>query len=111
MYNNPGYYCSTSTSKFKTVNNKSCSTNSCKECKKSINDWVGETDSRINSVEDKVHNILIELQNIKTITLNSTLDKRIAMLEEANFKLKRENESLTQKFIASTCAVSDLNKN
>ena len=31
------------------------------------------------------------------------------MLEEANFKFKRENESLTQKFIASTCVVSDLN--
>lgn len=31
------------------------------------------------------------------------------MLEEANLKLKRENESLTQKFIASLRVVSDLN--
>ena len=105
---NPRDYCSASTSKSKTVDNKSCS-NSCKECKKSVNDWVGETDSRIKSAEDKVHNILTELQNIKTQTLNSTLDQRIAMLEEANFNLKRENESLTQKFIASTCVVSYLN--
>ena len=36
---NPGDYCSASTSKSKTVDNKSCS-NSCKECKKSVNDWV-----------------------------------------------------------------------
>ena len=69
---NPGDYCSVSTSKSKAVNNKSCS-NSCKECKKSVNDWVGETDSRIKSVEDKVHNILTELQNIKTQTLTLRL--------------------------------------
>lgn len=70
---NPGDCCLVSTSKSDIVNNKGCSSG-CKECKKSVNDWVGETDSRIKSVEDKVHNILTKLQNIKTQTLNSTLD-------------------------------------
>ena len=31
------------------------------------------------------------------------------MLQEMNCKLEKENETLTQRLMASTCAVSDLN--
>ena len=51
-----------------------------------------------------------ELYELKSQTKNSAYEQRIAMLQEMSCKLENENETLTQRLMASTtCAVSDLN--
>ena len=50
-----------------------------------------------------------ELLELKSQTINNVYEQRIDMLEERNHKLERENETLNDKFIASSCIISDLN--
>ena len=53
--------------------------------------------------------ILNELCVLRIKTINSVYEQRITMLEERNRRLEEENDSLSTKFTASSCDVSDLN--
>ena len=50
-----------------------------------------------------------ELLELKNRAINNVYEQRINMLEERNRKLERENETLNDKFIASSCIILDLN--
>ena len=81
--------------------------------RKSVEDRLNEINHRIMNVEskllDKVNYVMHELYELKSQTKNSAYEQRISMLQEMNCKLEKENETLTQRLMASTCAVSDLN--
>ena len=57
----------------------------------------------------KVNYVMHQLYELKSQTKNFAYEQRISMLQEMNCKLEKENETLTQRLMASTCAVSDLN--
>ena len=98
-------------------NNESHSNGKCPEdIEQSIDDRFNDTHLKIKSMEnkiltvlDKVTDINTEINEIKSQTLTSAYEKRLTDLEEINRKLEADNEKLTEKFIASTCVVSDLN--
>ena len=50
-----------------------------------------------------------ELLEFKNQAINNVYEQRINMFEERNRKLERENETLNDKFIASSYIISDLN--
>ena len=68
---------------------------------------------RIQNIESKLLNkvnfVMDELLDLKNQAINNVYEQRINILEERNRKLERENETLNDKFIASSCIISDLN--
>ena len=50
-----------------------------------------------------------KLLELKNQGINNVYEQQINMHEERNSKLERENETLNDKFIASSCIISDLN--
>ena len=95
-------------------NNESCLNDKYPEdIVKSVDDRFNETDLKIKRIEDKLQTVLnklmTEFNELKGQSLTCTYEKRISILEETNRKLERDNEKLTEKFIATTCVVSDLN--
>ena len=50
-----------------------------------------------------------KLLELKNQGINNVYEQQINMHEERNRKLERENETLNDKFIASSCIISDLN--
>ena len=80
---------------------------------KSFDFRLNQSISRIKEIEDKfdckVNFILDELCELKSKTISSVYEQRISILEERNRKLEEENVLLTNKFLASSCIISDLN--
>ena len=62
-----------------------------------------------DNLQTVVDKLVTEFNELKGQSLTCTYKKRISILKEANRKLERDTEKLTEKFIATTCVVSDLN--
>ena len=82
-------------------------------CVQTRNDCFTDLNLRIQNIESKLLNkvnfVMDELLELKNQAINNVYEQRINMLEERNRKLDRQNEALNDKFIASSCIISDLN--
>ena len=82
-------------------------------CVQTGNDSFTDLNLRIQNIESKLLNkvnfVMDELLELKNRAINNVYEQRINMLEERNRKLERENETLNDKFIASSCIISVLN--
>ena len=82
-------------------------------CVQTGNNSFTDLNLRIQNIENKLLNkvnfVMDELLELKNQAINNVYEQRINMLEERNRKLERENETLNDKFIASSCIISDLN--
>ena len=81
-------------------------------CVQTGNDSFTDQNLRIQNIESKLLNkvnfVMDELLESKNQAINNVYEQQINMLEERNRKLERENETLNDKFIASSCIISDL---